>query len=54
MTVPLKRSKGTINAWPMNEAYVDYVEGKPDAGLINDVSFKVGVEEIEKSEPEQG
>ena len=22
--------EGQINAWPMDEAYVDYVEGKPD------------------------
>ncbi len=28
--------EGRINAWPMDEAYVDYVEGQPDAGIIND------------------
>jgi putative iron-regulated protein len=28
--------EGQINAWPMDEAYVDYVEGAPDAGIIND------------------
>ena len=28
--------EGLINAWPMDEAYVDYVEGDPDAGIIND------------------
>jgi putative iron-regulated protein len=28
--------EGRINAWPMDEAYVDYVEGDPDAGIIND------------------
>ena len=27
--------EGLINAWPMDEAYVDYVEGAPDAGVIN-------------------
>lgn len=27
--------EGRLNAWPMDEAYVDYVEGKPNAGLIN-------------------
>jgi putative iron-regulated protein len=27
--------EGQINAWPMDEAYVDYVEGDPDAGIIN-------------------
>jgi len=24
-----------LNAWPLDEAYVDYVEGAPDAGIIN-------------------
>ena len=28
--------EGLINAWPMDEAYVDYVDGAPDAGIIND------------------
>lgn len=28
--------EGRLNAWPMDEAYVDYVEGMPDAGIIND------------------
>ncbi len=46
---PIEEVEGTINAWPMNEAYVDYVEGKPEAGLINDASFRIGLEEIEKS-----
>ena len=30
--------EGLINAWPMDEAYVDYVEGAPDAGIINDAA----------------
>jgi putative iron-regulated protein len=30
-----KGPEGRINAWPMDEAYVDYVEGKPNAGLVN-------------------
>jgi putative iron-regulated protein len=25
-----------INSWPLDEAYVDYVEGAPHAGIIND------------------
>lgn len=28
--------EGQINAWPMDEAYIDYVEGMPEAGIIND------------------
>ena len=27
--------EGLINAWPMDESYVDYVEGNPAAGIIN-------------------
>jgi putative iron-regulated protein len=46
---PIEEVEGTINAWPMNEAYIDYVDGKADAGLINDASFKIGLEDIAKS-----
>ncbi|MBK9559215.1 MAG: iron-regulated protein [Candidatus Microthrix sp.] len=28
--------EGRLNAWPMDESYVDYVEGDPEAGIIND------------------
>ena len=28
--------EGLINAWPLDEAYIDYVEGDPAAGIIND------------------
>jgi len=28
--------EGQINAWPMDEAYVDYVAGDPKAGIVND------------------
>lgn len=27
--------EGQLNAWPMDEAYLDYVEGDADAGIIN-------------------
>ncbi|WP_236904123.1 imelysin family protein [Comamonas serinivorans] len=33
--------EGQINAWPMDESYVDYVEGKPNAGLINNPKFQI-------------
>ncbi len=29
--------EGLINAWPLDEAYIDYVDGQPEAGIINDV-----------------
>ncbi|HEY9104126.1 imelysin family protein [Chitinimonas sp.] len=33
--------EGRMNAWPMDEAYVDYVQGKPKAGLINNAKVKI-------------
>ena len=33
--------EGRINAWPMDEAYVDYVVGKPKAGIINKPKAKI-------------
>ena len=27
--------EGLLNAWPMDEAYVDYVKGSPESGIIN-------------------
>jgi len=33
--------EGQINAWPMDESYVDSVEGKPDAGLVNNRKFAI-------------
>lgn len=30
--------EGFINAWPMDEAFVDYVSGNPTAGIINNTS----------------
>ncbi|HRH81675.1 MAG TPA: imelysin family protein [Thiobacillaceae bacterium] len=33
--------EGRINAWPMDESYVDGVEGNPNAGLINDRGFAI-------------
>jgi putative iron-regulated protein len=33
---PSSGPEGQLNAWPMDEAYVDYVEGAPEAGIIND------------------
>ena len=30
--------EGLLNAWPMDENFIDYVEGEPTAGLINDAA----------------
>ena len=33
---PIEEVEGLLNAWPLDEAYIDYVEGASDAGIIND------------------
>jgi putative iron-regulated protein len=33
--------EGRINAWPMDELYVDGVEDQPDAGIINDRNLPI-------------
>jgi putative iron-regulated protein len=43
---PIEDVEGQINAWPLNEAAIDYVEGKPDAGIINAAAFIIGPKEI--------
>ena len=34
---PIDAVEGGINAWPIDEHYVDYVAGEPEAGVINDI-----------------
>ncbi len=38
--------EGLINAWPLDEAYIDYVEGMPEAGLINDTDEEISAENL--------
>ncbi len=44
---PIEAVEGEINSWPMNEAYIDYVEGKPDAGIINDPKISLDIDMLE-------
>lgn len=48
--------EGLLNAWPMDEAYVDYVEGQPDSGIINNVEVypSITVELIEALNEKEG
>jgi putative iron-regulated protein len=34
---PIDQVEGFVNAWPLDENYVDYVQGNPRAGIINAV-----------------
>jgi putative iron-regulated protein len=33
--------EGRINAWPLDESYIDSVAGKPKAGLVNNPTIKI-------------
>jgi len=33
--------EGLINAWPLNEAYIDYVKGNPKAGIIRQADVTI-------------
>jgi putative iron-regulated protein len=34
---PIEAVEPTLNAWPLDEAYIDSVVGRPDCGIVNDV-----------------
>ena len=38
--------EGRLNAWPLNEAFIDYVKGNPKAGIINDPSIALSEKSI--------
>ena len=38
--------EGRMNAWPLNEAYIDYVVGNPDAGIVNNMSIPLDRDSI--------
>lgn len=39
--------EGLINAWPLDENYIDYVEGDPTAGAINDLTVTIDASTLE-------
>jgi len=38
--------EGRLNAWPLDEAYIDYVQGNPKAGLVNNPGLKITKESL--------
>ena len=45
--------EGQINAWPLDEVYIDYVEGNATGGLVNDPSMPI-TKELLASRNEEG
>jgi putative iron-regulated protein len=46
---PIENLEGQINAWPMNEAAIDYVKDNPKAGIINAGTEPLTIEDIVKA-----
>lgn len=43
---PENGPEGMINAWPLDEAYIDYVEDGPESGIVNDTSKTIDAETL--------
>ena len=41
--------EGRLNSWPLNEAYIDYVEGNPNSGLVNNLQVSMTTDLITDS-----
>lgn len=46
--------EGFLNAWPLDESWIDYVEGNTEAGFINDPDFTLTKEELENQNERGG
>jgi putative iron-regulated protein len=46
--------EGLINAWPMDEQHVDYIDGAPEAGIINDLDIDIDGDELEARNEDPG
>ena len=44
---PTDGPEGLVNAWPLDEAYIDYVAEDPMSGIINDTAMPISAEELE-------
>ncbi|KAF0814756.1 Iron-regulated protein A [Andreprevotia sp. IGB-42] len=43
-----KGPEGRINAWPLDEAYIDAIKGKPKAGIINNPKVAINAKQLSK------
>ncbi|PON14589.1 iron-regulated protein [Candidatus Entotheonella serta] len=46
--------EGMLNAWPLDESYIDYVEGDPTAGMINNPEVAITAEQLRALNEEGG
>ncbi len=41
--------EGQINAWPLDEQYIDYVDGEPNSGIINKSDYLLSKDNLSKT-----
>ena len=46
--------EGLINAWPLDEHYIDYVDGDLTAGMINDLNITIDAATLEAANEDGG
>jgi len=46
--------EGLLNAWPLDEGYIDYVNGNPLSGIVNDLAVTIDKETLEALNEEGG
>ena len=46
--------EGMLNAWPLDESYIDYVEGDPTAGIINNPEIPITADRLRALNEEGG
>lgn len=46
--------EGFLNAWPLDEGYIDYVDGNAEAGIINDPAIPITSDRLRAMNEENG
>lgn len=46
--------EGEINAWPLDESFIDYVEGSAESGIINDLTITIDAATLRSLNEENG
>ncbi|WP_372366238.1 imelysin family protein [Candidatus Uabimicrobium sp. HlEnr_7] len=46
--------EGLLNAWPLDEAYIDYVKGNENAGIVNNVNVEISKSQLIKMNEANG
>jgi putative iron-regulated protein len=51
---PQTHLESRINAWPLDESYIDYVEGNEKSGIINDINVSIDKQTLQAKNEQNG